>query len=189
MSLRAILFTIIILLHVHCRNHKADDKEATIKDVYAVMRILIEQGQLDRSYGLAIEPDSTCFMDQKDELYLQSLRIRPEPLDTIIESDSAVVTNFSYPDRNLFTEADIAYILRTKKAFEHFVWNSKELPFNPANTINYYSFSFPYFNLAHDRVIVRFELHCPGLCGTGSTIILNRTKNGWEQVVLERWIH
>lgn len=163
--------------------------EGLSKDIYSIMKTLIKKEKLNKKYGLALNPGKSFNIDQEDSAYLQTLLIKPKPVDTISSNDSVILINLSYPDKNIFTQADIKYILETKHNLESFKWDNKQLGFNLKNEKNFYTFSIPYFNLAHDKVIVMYEFLCPGLYGGGATILLNKTTKGWDNTTLQRWVH
>lgn len=161
------------------------------KEIYSIIQRVIQNEKLKKKYGLEITPEKYCNFNQDDASYLQTLLIKPTQPDTIQHSGSpdTIETFISYPDKNILTPADIEYILNTKENFKDFSWDNNRLKFNLKRRDQYYTFSVPYFNLAHDKVIVMYEFHCPGLCGGGSTILLTRTDKGWNYTYLQIWVN
>ncbi len=185
----SIIIFLLLPFAVFGQNNNNNINEGLSKDIYSIMKTLIKKEKLNKKYGLALNPGKSFNIDQEDSAYLQTLLIKPKPFDTTSSNDSVIVINLSYPDKNIFTQADIEYILHAKQNLANFKWDNKKLGFNLKNEKNYYTFSIPYFNLAHDKVIVMYEFHCPGLCGGGGTILLSKTAKGWDNTTFERWVH
>jgi hypothetical protein len=162
------------------------------KDIYSIIKTIIKTEKINRNSGLALISEKNCNINQDDTTYLQTLLIKPKPVDTTKKtssSDFVIVSNLTYPDKNILTQADINYILKAKKNFTEFKWDNTQLGFNLKSDKKYYSFSVPYFNLTHDKAIVMYRYHCSGLCGGGSTILLTKTNKGWDNTTLELWFH
>jgi len=161
-------------------------------DIYLIIKTVIKTEKINRNLGLALIPDKNCNLNQDDTAYLKTLLLKPKSVDTVKRTSSSefiVVSNLTYPDKNILTFADINYILKTKEGLAGFKWDNKKLSFNLKNEKKYYSFSVPYFNSTHDKAIVMYRYHCPGLCGGGSTILLTKTDKGWDNTTLELWFH
>jgi len=162
------------------------------KDIYSIVKTIIKTEKINRNSGLTLTPDKNCNINQDDTTYLQTLLIKPKPVDTTKKtssSDYVRVSNLTYPDKNILTQADINYILKSKESFQGFKWDNNQLEFNLKSEKKYYSFSVPYFNLTQDKAIVMYRYHCPGLCGAGSTILLTKTDKGWDTTTLELWFN
>ena len=162
------------------------------KDIYLIIKTIITTEKLNRGFGIALIPERNCNINKDDTTYLQTLLIKPKQVDTtqkIGSSDFVVVSNLTFPDKNILTQADINYIITAKENLIKFKWDNKQLGFNLKSKKKYYSFSVPYFNLTHDKAIVMYRYHCPGLCGGGSTILLTKTDKGWDNTTLELWFH
>lgn len=95
-------------------------------------------------------------------------------------SDFVVVSNLTYPDKNILTLEDIDHILKSKMKFKELKWDNKKLGFNLKNEKNFYTFSVPYFNLAHDKVILMYRYICPDFCGFIRTIVLIKNGTTWD---------
>ena len=155
-------------------------KRNSTGEIYSVIQYVIKKEALDKNHGLDIIPDSTCNIHSDDSIYLRTLLIKPKPVDTTDKSGSSgfiVSTTLSMPYKNILTAADINYMLKTKKIFAHFEWDNNQLGFNMGNKELYYTFSMPYFNLAHDKAIIMYRFHCFGLCGADEILLLNKTSS------------
>jgi hypothetical protein len=161
------------------------------KEIYSIIQIVIKKEKLSRKYGLQINPGLHFNISNEDSSYLVTL-LKPEVIDTTNKSDSVGFgfgSDFTWPNRNVFTRDDIEYILQTKHFFTDFKWDNSKLGFDLSNRKKRYTFSVPYFNLRHDKVIVMYEFLCPGLCGGGQTLLLSKTDKGWDITGLELWYH
>lgn len=160
------------------------------KEIYAVIKTVIKSEKLSKQFRLELQPAPNCNINYDDTSYLPTLLMKPQPIDTARKSsDFVLVSNFTYPDRNIFTQADIEYALATKKLTQGFAWDNKKLGFNQKNKSRFYVFSVPRFNQAHNKAIVMYEFLCPGLCGSGQTLFVSKTEKGWSVSNLELWFH
>lgn len=187
----SILVLFLVPLSLQGQSYGDISNKNSTKEIYSIIQRVIKNEKLNKKYGLDITPEKYCNFNQDDASYLQTLLIKSTQPDTIQLSGSTdiIQTFFSYPDTNILTPADIEYILNTKENFKDFSWDNNRLKFNLKRQDEYYTFSVPYFNLAHDKVIVMYEFHCPGLCGGGSTILLTRTDKGWNYTNLQNWVY
>jgi len=161
-------------------------------DIYAIIKSVIIKEKINKNHGLVLTPEINCNINQEDTAYLNTLLIKPKPVDTVNKTSSSgflLAPNLTYPDKNIFTQEDIDYILKTKEKFTHFKWDNSQLGFDLKNKKKYYAFSVPYFNLTHDKAIVMYEFRCGGLCGGGSTLLFSKTDKGWDETLLELWFH
>jgi hypothetical protein len=163
----------------------------SIDEIYAIIKTVIKKEKLDRSYGLNLIPESNCNTGSDDSSYLQTLLIKsPKAFIPNVDSlGNVVVSNLTFPDKNILTTADIEYMLEAKPKFKDLKWDNKRLGFDLKNRKNYYTFSIPYFTKRHDKVILMYENLCSGLCGTGSTILLSKKGNSWDITDLQSWFH
>ena len=160
-------------------------------EIYSIINLIIKREKLNKQYGIELNPYKNTNIAYTDERYLQTFLIKPFAKDTIKRDSSSrrdLVSPISYPDKSILTQADIDYILCSQKNLNQFMWDNKKLGF-ATNQKSRYSFSVPFFNLTHDKIIMAYEFLCPGLCGTGKSILLNRKKGGWEITSLEIWFH
>ena len=134
----------------------------------------------------------TLFLDEKGNGMISTIKSKKEPYEIVFEHVGEIINGVE----NTFIEKIKngsgfleEYILKEKQTFTNLKWDNKQLGFNLENKKKYYTFSVPYFNLAHDKAIVMYKYHCPGLCGGGSTILLTRTQKGWDSTTLELWFH
>ena len=87
------------------------------------------------------------------------------------------------------SKADISTMLKQKEILADFKWNVKRLGFNVNNDSNWYAFSVPLFSTDRKKAIMMIENLCPGLCGTGSTIMFIKKKDKWTSNQGKFWIH
>jgi hypothetical protein len=179
-------------------------------EIYAFIKALIKDHQLDTSYGLFVEPELACDLSQKDITFLKTLlikkkeKIKPPEIvqDTSHQLDSNQYINFTKlllsesfttislePERFL-TKQDIRYMLARKPDPAKFRWDNSELGFDTSNHQNFYSLSIPLFSSDHKKAIIMIEDLCPGLCGTGNTYIYKRKNNRWKTETRSfGWVH
>jgi hypothetical protein len=175
-----------------CQAQKTSIADSSqIAEVYSIIQFVVKAEKLDKKCGFRVKPEPDCSPDKQDFNYLYSLQIRSaKPTKPALDSTgNTVVNEFGQPDKNIFTKADISYILKTKNKFKSFTWDNHLLGFDWNNKWDFYSFSVPYFNLAHTKVILMYEFHCPGLCGNGKTIVLTKSGDQWSISAMERWVH
>jgi len=185
-------FLIIIFILTPFALFGQTGNDSLANDIYAIIKVIIKKEKINKNHGLALTPEKNCNINQEDTAYLQTLLIKPKLVDTVYNassSDFRVAKDFIYPDKNILTQADIDYILKTKQKFIHFKWDNSQLGFDLKNKKKYYTFSVPYFNSTHDKAIVMYEFRCGGLCGGGSTFLLSKTDKGWDETILELWFH
>jgi hypothetical protein len=120
------LYIIIFLLTpfvLFGQTNGAGLKEGLSKDIYSIIKTVIKKEKLNKNYVPVLTPEKSCNINQADTTYLQTLLIKPKPVDTVNKTSSSgfvVASNFTYPDKNILTSADIAYILETKENFKNF---------------------------------------------------------------------
>jgi hypothetical protein len=182
-------------------------------EIYAFIKQLIKQKELNDTYGLIIEPAAACDLSQNDNTFLKTLLLEKkkiqapykEPADTlksITDSSSKlnINTKISYnapqpitlllqPEKCL-TKKDIRYMVAQKPDPVTFRWDNSALGFNMKNDSNYYSISIPLFSLDHKKAVVLIEQLCPGLCGTGNSYVYFKKKDKWVTTSFSfGWIH
>lgn len=158
------------------------------QDIYDFMKIVIAERQLNLGFGLAIEPEQNCDLSSDDAIFLKTLLI--EKKRSVKESDglnNLIVTGNELP--KCFTKADVEDMLQQKKTFSTFTWNNTRLGFNPDNKKNWYCFSVPLFSKDRKKAIMMIRNLCPGLCGTGSTVVFTKENKKWSSVDGGQWIH
>jgi hypothetical protein len=165
------------------------------QDLYAFMQIVIAEQRLDLSYGLQLEAEPDCHVSGPDETFLKTLLIQPkkaeEPAVVIDDSGTYRVTSamvISY-DPTCLTKKDISEMLGQKKKYAGFHWNSARLGFtDPENRRNWYCFSVPL--RTKTKAILMIRKLCPGLCGTGETLLFEKKGRRWiSRTVGSIWIH
>jgi hypothetical protein len=179
-------------------------------EIYAFIKELIRDHQLDTSYGLLLEPEIGCDLTQKDITFLKTLIIKKEekiksPLiaqDTSYQLDSNSYVKImklqpmvspeiiSLEPERCLTKQDIRYMLARKPDPLKFRWDNSELGFDTTNHQNFYSLSIPLFSIDHKKAIIMIEDLCPGLCGTGNTYVYKMQNKRWKTETSSfGWIH
>ena len=179
-------------------------------EIYAFIKELIRQKDLDTTYGLIIEPAFACDLTGNDNTFLKTLLIEkkkevPQPeTESMVELDSNnhfKLKPIKYPDlimpvsidfgpQKCLTKKDIRYMLDQKPDPDKFKWDADELGFDNNNDSNYYSISIPLFSLDHIKAVVMIESLCPGLCGTGNSYVYIKKKNRWVTTNSGlNWVH
>ena len=171
----------------------------TSSDIYSIVNYVVRQEKLNKNYGLNTAISRYCYENEPDSIFLKWLLIKEEKVDTTTNIDTSktlqlnqiVLTNLlSYPDKNILTLDDIDYIDCEKSVFSGDRWNLHSLGFKAKNKKGfYYTFSLPYFNVQHDKVIFMYTFSCPGLCGSGKTILLKKKGDTWDKENLALWFH
>ena len=50
-------------------------------EIYSIMRLVIKQEKLNKTYGLELSPALNCNINNADTAYLQTLLIKPKQVD------------------------------------------------------------------------------------------------------------
>ncbi len=172
--------------------------------IYKFMLEMIKEQKLDIRHGLRLEPHDNCDENGNDSGYLRSLIIKDPPQETkpAKESEPFTVTIDSSGDslhlkivenkdytyefvgatsnlENCFTREDVNYMLQQKRKLKSFSWDNSRLGFDTTNKKAWYSFSVPLFSKDHKKAIMSVEESCPGLCGSGYTMLFTKQNNVW----------
>lgn len=180
--------------------------------IYEFMRIVIADQKLNFNYGLELTPESNCSMGY-DSIYLQTLLIvppkkpvqRPAEYKTEIDSSSKgnhkltfkklnVVSTITLEPismelKNCLTKEDIEHMLSQKAKYTSFKWDNSKLRFDEANDKNWYCFSVPLFSKDSTKAIIMIRDLCPGLCGSGSTVLYTKQNGVWTSQSGGQWYH
>lgn len=156
--------------------------------IYDFMEIVISDLKLDTKYGLDAEPETSCNLSDDDETYLQSLLIEKSKTKTEVDSGFMMgIIAFQLP--KCLTQADIDEMLSQKKSVRGFIWDNSRLGFNTSNKKNWYSFSKPLFSKDRKKAVMMIRELCPGLCGTGKTVLFRKENNKWISYESGMWLH
>jgi hypothetical protein len=159
--------------------------------IYDFMKIVIAEKKLDLTNGLAIDPEQGFDINEDDKAALQKLLIEPEKKATIDTGDYRTIT-FTAGEVGLekcLTKTDIKQMLLQKAQLASFQWDNSRLGFNMSNDKNWFSFSIPLFSKDKSIAIMKIEDGCPGLCGTGETVLFRKQQNKWTCETGGQWIH
>lgn len=156
--------------------------------IYDIMKLMIADQKLDQSYALSVEPAQNSDISQEDATFLKTLLIeKSNPKKDSTDWSSTPITSFQLA--KCLTYEDIDEMLIQKKKLSTFVWDNSRLGFSTSNDKNWYSFSRPLFSKDRKKVVMMIESHCPGLCGTGWTVVLINKNNKWTSHSSGQWIH
>lgn len=156
--------------------------------IYDFMKVVIADQKLDLSYGLTIEPEQDCDISQDDETFLKTLLIeKPKPQKDTGNWRNMTITINQLP--KCLTKEDIDIMLSQKEKLSNFSWDNSRLGFSSSNNKNWYCFSRPLFSKDGQKVVMMIRNLCPGLCGTGWTVVFTKQKNKWSSQTSGHWIH
>lgn len=165
-------------------------------EIYSIINIVIKKEKINKSDGIDLRIQPYFDLSQNDTAYLKTFLIKPKKKVKMIRvpaTDSTfayeIPESFSSQDKGLLTNADIEYMLCTRAKYKNLRWDNSKLGFSESNKKNFYIFSLPYFNKKHDLVLLSYDWLCPGLCGSGKTIVLKKKGNGWDISSLNMWFH
>jgi hypothetical protein len=170
-----------------------DHKKSNIIDttnqyIYDFMKVVIADQKLDLSYGLTIDPEQGCDLSQDDKTFLKSLLIEKSKAKHENEDwRKMTITIHQLP--KCLTMADIEDMILQKKKLANFTWDNSRLGFNLSNKNNWYCFSRPLFSIDKKTVVMMIRALCPGLCGTGYTVVFTNKNNNWISKSGGQWIH
>jgi hypothetical protein len=166
----------------------SSNPDTTNQYVYDFIKVVIADQNLDLSYGLSIEPEQNCDLSQDDRIFLETLLIG----DSKTAKDTSSGLYFSI-NMNEFPKClkrkDIKEMLVQKEKLSNFKWDNSRLGFNPSNKQNWYCFSRPLFSVDKKIVIMMIRSLCPGLCGTGWTVVFTNKNNKWNSQMGGQWMH
>jgi hypothetical protein len=159
------------------------------KEIYDFMKELISEEHLSLVNGLETVPQANCNLLKPDEEYLNNFLIGSNKNRNSLEQSSGKFSNtFDQFDRCLSKE-DINFMLNQKNAHRTFKWNNYRLGFNKENRNLWYIFSIPLFSKDKTRVLMMIRALCPGLCGTGSTVLFKKENGKWISETADLWYH
>jgi hypothetical protein len=162
------------------------------QDIYDFVKVVIADQKLDLLYALTNEPEQSCDLSQDDNAFLKTLLIeqqkQKENADTGDWRTKTITVNlFELP--KCLTEDDIAYMLSQKLKLSTFKWDNSRLNFNPNNNKNWYCFLLPLFSKDRRKAVMMIRNLCPGLCGTGRTVLFTKQHSKWISQTVGQWIH
>ncbi|MGC4104700.1 hypothetical protein [Ferruginibacter sp.] len=166
--------------------------DTTNQDIYNFMEIVINERKLNRSYGLSTEPEAGCNLSGNDKKFLRTLLIEKPKKKPVIDRDDWRTMTITVDAGGLtkcLTESDINYMLSQKQQLAAFRWDNSRLKFNTANNNNWYCFSIPLFSKDRKKAVMMIRDLCPGLCGTGSTLLFIKENGKWTSETGDWWVH
>ncbi len=170
----------------------ANKHDTSNQNIYDFMKVVIASQKLDLSYGLEIDPQPNCDLSQDDKTFLNTLLIENKKQGAKVDTDDwrklSISSNMLERNKCL-TKADIKSMLEQKESLATFRWNNSRLGFSQTNDKNWYCFSIPIFSQDKNKVVMMIRSLCPGLCGTGSTVLFVKEKDKWVAKTGEQWIH
>lgn len=167
---------------------KPNTPDTSNQFIYDFMKVVIADQKLDLSYGLTIEPEQGCDLSQEDKTFLKTLLIEK----TQSKKDTGDWRNMTITSNQLpkcLTKEDIDGMLSQKEKLSNFTWDNSRLGFNLSNNKNWYCFSRPLFSVDRQKAVMMIRNLCPGLCGTGWTVVFTKQNNKWTSQTGGQWIH
>jgi len=173
------------------------------QDIYDFMKLMIVEQGLDLRNGLSLEPENSCTRAQSDEDFLNTLLIeQKKPIAKVDTGDlmnRTVTVNVQDIDKCL-TKEDVKSMLAQKdKHFPQelklrngelpFRWDNSRLGFDLTNDRDWYAFSVPLFSEDKTKAIMMIRSLCPGLCGSGKTVLFRKQNGKWKSQTGGQWIH
>ncbi|MCB9326889.1 MAG: hypothetical protein H6571_24385 [Lewinellaceae bacterium] len=156
--------------------------------IYDFMKVVIADQKLDLSYGLTVEPEQGCDLSKDDKTFLKTLLIEKSlPKKETGDWRNMTITSNQLP--KCLTNGDIDEMLLQKERLSNFTWDNSRLGFSPSNDKNWYCFSRPLFSKDRKKVVMMIRSLCPGLCGTGWTVVFTKQNNKWTSQTGGQWIH
>lgn len=162
--------------------------DTTNQYIYDFMKIVIAERELNTTYGLAIETEHGCDLSLDDSVFLQKLLIEKKKKTDVPEDAKGVLKTLNELPK-CFTNADIEDMLQQKKLFSKFTWDNSRIGFRADNHKNWYCFSVPLFSRDKKKAIMMIRNLCPGLCGTGCTVVFMYKNGKWTSTDGGQWIH
>ncbi len=157
--------------------------------IYDFMQEVIRNQHLDLSFGLSEEPEPNCDLSQNDSVFLKTL-LKENTATQNKNNDPFYVSPISMGELpKCLTTDDINHMLTQKKTLNAFTWSIRRLGFNSSNNANWYCFSIPLFSKDKSKAVMMIRNLCPGLCGTGWTVVFTKEKNKWTSTSSGTWIH
>jgi hypothetical protein len=165
------------------------------KEIYDFMQVLINEQKINTDKGLSIDPGDRCNVFQDDSAFLQTLLIDTTTHETANDttdwqarSEVFTPTGFGQLDKCLSKE-DIDFMLEQKNNHLNFKWDNSKLKLDIKKRAYWYAFSVPLFSKDRSKVVVMIEELCPGLCGTGRTLLYMKKNNEWKCKTGDQWLH
>jgi hypothetical protein len=156
--------------------------------IYDFMKFVISSQNLDLSYGLTTIPEKGCNLSQDDKTFLNTLLIeKSEPIIDTGDWRNLTITLNLLP--KCLTNEDIDEMLLQKMKLQNFTWDNSRLGFTSSNDKKWYCFSLPLFSKDKQKVVMMIRSLCPGLCGTGWTVVFTKQNNEWTSQTSLHWIH
>lgn len=164
----------------------SQNKKLNNDEIYSIIKVVIKRDKLKKSFGLAKKPLERY--TTMDESFLKEYLKINNKNNEDKNNDTEIITNISFPNKELLDEHEIIEMLDSKNNFKNFEWNNSHLKFS-RNNKKYYQFSIPLFNKDRTKVIIQYNYNCPGLCGHGKTLFMNKIDNDWKITFLNFWMH
>jgi hypothetical protein len=144
------------------------------------MKVVIAEQQLDLTHGLSLKPEQGCDLSDDDKKFLETLLIEKAKPDN---------DTYSMELPKCLTNGDIEEMLLQKEKLKQFRWDNTRLGFELLNRENWYCFSIPLFSKDRKKVVMMIRDLCPGLCGSGRTIVFTNENNKWTSHSGGGWLH
>jgi hypothetical protein len=170
------------------------------KEIYDFMQMVITEQKLSKENGLSIEPRDRCDPSLEDATFLRQLlndnstdtSKNEEVYDTSDWKSGKIAisnkTGFRQLDKYL-TSDDVRFMLQQKNDHIDFTWDNAKLGFKILNHSGWYAFSIPLFSKDRTKAVLMIQDLCPGLCGTGWTLLYKKENNEWTSQIGNRWLH
>jgi len=163
--------------------------DTSYSEIYDFMKEIIVSEKLNLKNGLESEPDPNCDIQEADKDYLPNFLIGSEKSTNKVDPETGnILYTLDQFDRCL-TRDDITYMLSQKHEHYGFKWDISRLGFNTNSADFWYTFSIPLFSRDKTRAIMMIRSLCPGLCGSGQTVLFKKEKGKWIAKPSGQWYH
>jgi len=195
LNFKIIFFAICTAWSFHANGQQSLQKRACNNSVtpdsfFAIINFIVKELSLDTTVTLNTRISSVS-ESLSDSKYFKTLLIDSSRKFTIVNYDSLgnKVISRIVPNLNLLNRNDLKYLKCIRRSYENYKWDNTKLNFTAVKSNEFYSFSIPYYNLAHDMVIISFSYHdLSERWSQGRILLLRRQGNKWVIEQLEGWI-
>ena len=87
------------------------------------------------------------------------------------------------------TSEEANYMVAQMKSSADVKWDNSRLKFDQSNTENWYALSLPLFSRDDTKAVITIRELCPGLCGYGWIVCLDKVNGTWASERGRVWVH
>lgn len=169
-----------------------ETKSTTDDEIYDLLQFVIVDQELEKTYGLQIDPEENTNLGKIDKEFLTDLIIDEPKIDTTNTSGKFELTipiTFEIKHTKCLTQDDVDFMLNQQVENKTFKWDNSRLGFDLSDKKDWYVLSVPIFSKDKKRAVMMVRHLCKGLCGTGWTLLLTNENGKWTSEKGLSWIH